>query len=126
MMKLYTILQLVFWAALGLVISFLVTGTAQAEWNELKTEADFDKYLVGKIIEYEKCNLVLEVDGKLTGMCKGVSKVDWEVKNGMFCREGYIGKTKIAPSCQKFEVHGKKLKITSDYGKGKSRIWMIK
>ena len=113
---------------IGMVIlSFIVIGTAQAEWLELKTKADFDKYVVGKTIGYEKCNLVLQDNRRLTGKCgTAVSKITWEIKNGMYCRKGYMGKSKLEPDCQKFEVNGKKLRITRDYGKGKSGIWNIK
>ena len=108
-------------------VAILISGSAFAGWEKIKTEAEFNTLIVDKHVTYKACDIVFEKNGEMSGKCgKNNVKGVWQFKNGLVCRQATIGNKQYNPDCQLYEVDGNNVKITRNRGKGEQFVWKIR
>ena len=83
----------------------------------------------GKILVLRLFGIELKVieDGTIEGKAMGWNvKGEWEWEDGFFCRSMWWDERDIGFNCQEVTIKNKKIKFTSDRGKGASARFSLK
>ena len=107
------------------IVAGVVAGPAFAEFKKIKTEAQFQKQVVGAKISNNGTWLVLSNDGKLTGKTAKGDKMNgvWKWNQGFFCRNLLIGKKELGSDCQVVAIDGNEVQFTREQGKGDAIVF---
>lgn len=100
-----------------------LTATPLMAMDRISDRATLMQILNGKTINIGIYALKLNVlpNGTITGKAGGRKVTgSWAWKDGYFCRTMFWGKREIPYNCQLVEWNGRKMRFTTDRGKGDS------
>ena len=89
--------------------------------------SDFENLVIEKKLKRFLISLSVTSDGKIKGSAAGRSVTgDWDWIDGFFCRTLLWGKRELKYNCQQVNFDGKRLRFTSDLGKGQSASFALR
>ena len=93
----------------------------------ITNRSDFENLVVDKKLERFLISLSVTNDGKIKGSAAGREVIgDWDWIDGFFCRNLLWGKRELKYNCQEVTFDGRRLRFTSDEGKGQSASFALR
>lgn len=109
------------WILVAISTVVLGASAAQAELRKLNTYEEFIAYVQGKTLKRPLVELRVTKDGRIAG--RGMRwdvEGNWRWENGYFCRDLYWDGDPLGYNCQEVRASGKRIRFTSDRGRGRS------
>ena len=104
-----------------------MASVVSASETGITSRSDFENLVINKKLERFLISLSVTSDGKIKGSAAGRNVTgDWDWIDGFFCRTILWGKRELKYNCQQVTFDGKRLRFTSDRGKGKSASFAIR
>tara|TARA_B100000902_G_scaffold342052_1_gene345864 strand:- start:204 stop:518 length:315 start_codon:yes stop_codon:yes gene_type:complete len=93
----------------------------------ITNRSDFENLVIDKKLERFLISLSVLNDGKIKGSAAGREVTgDWDWIDGFFCRNLLWGARELKYNCQLVTFDGKRLRFTSDRGKGQSASFALR
>ena len=104
-----------------------MAGQVSAGDTIITNRSDFENLVIEKKLKRFLISLSVTSDGKIKGSAAGRSVTgDWDWIDGFFCRTLLWGKRELKYNCQQVNFDGKRLRFTSDRGKGQSASFALR
>jgi len=104
-----------------------MAGQVSASDTIITNRSDFENLVVEKKLKRFLISLSVTSDGKIKGSAAGRNVAgDWDWIDGFFCRTLLWGKRELKYNCQQVNFDGKRLRFTSDLGKGQSASFALR
>ena len=104
-----------------------MAGQVSASETIITNRSDFENLVIEKKLKRFLISLSVSSDGKIKGSAAGRNVIgDWDWIDGFFCRTLLWGKRELKYNCQQVNFDGKRLRFTSDRGKGQSASFAIR
>ncbi len=112
---------------LKLIILLCMAGQVSASDTVITNRSDFENLVIEKKLKRFLISLSVKSDGKIKGSAAGRNVTgDWDWIDGFFCRTLLWGKRELKYNCQQVNFDGKRLRFTSDRGKGQSASFALR
>ena len=112
---------------LKVIIFFFIASLASASEITITNRSDFENLVIDKKLERFLISLSVGSDGKIKGSAAGRYVTgDWDWIDGFFCRTLLWGARELKYNCQLVTFDGKRLRFTSDRGKGQSASFALR
>ena len=112
---------------LNLIIFLLMANLVSASEITITNRSDFEKLVIDKKLERFLISLSVFNDGKIKGSAAGREVTgDWDWIDGFFCRNLLWGARELKYNCKLVTFDGKRLRFTSDRGKGQSASFALR
>ncbi len=112
---------------LKLIILLCMAGQVSASDTVITNRSDFENLVIEKKLKRFLISLSVTSDGKIKGSAAGRNVTgDWNWIDGFFCRTLLWGKRELKYNCQQVNFDGKRLRFTSDRGKGQSASFALR
>lgn len=98
-----------------------MSGAAKAELVKVDNQQKFVTMVAGKTLTRPWVKISVTPDGRIEG--RGIRwdvEGTWSWKDGYFCRDLFWGGDALGYNCQEVQVHGERIRFTSDRGAGDS------
>ena len=103
-----------------------MAGQVFASDTIITNRSDFENLVIEKKLKRFLISLSVTSDGKIKGSAAGRNVTgDWDWIDGFFCRTLLWGKRELKYNCQQVNFDGKRLRFTSDLGKGQSASFAL-
>ena len=104
-----------------------MAGQISASETIITNRSDFENLVIEKKLKRFLISLSVKSDGKIKGSAAGRNVTgDWDWIDGFFCRTILWGKRELKYNCQQVNFDGKRLRFTSDLGKGQSASFALR
>ena len=104
-----------------------MAGQVSASDTIITNRSDFENLVIEKKLKRFLISLSVTNDGKINGSAAGRNvSGDWDWIDGFFCRTLLWGKRELKYNCQQVNFDGKRLRFTSDRGKGQSASFALR
>ena len=104
-----------------------VAGQVSASDTIITNRSDFENLVIEKKLKRFLISLSVTSDGKIKGSAAGRNVTgDWDWIDGFFCRTLLWGARELKYNCQLVTFDGKRLRFTSDRGKGQSASFALR
>ena len=104
-----------------------MAGQVSASDSIITNRSDFENLVIEKKLTRFLISLSVTSDGKINGSAAGRNVTgDWDWIDGFFCRTLLWGKRELKYNCQQVNFDGKRLRFTSDLGKGQSASFALR
>lgn len=114
-----TILALL--ASVVLITAGLASTAAAGEPTRIKTAAQFNKLVVGKVLKIDENHYTVHADGTFDGQFRGKPMAGtWKWKRKFWCRQLTTHSKNY--DCQVWLVDGNQFTIIREKGKGKTAV----
>ena len=112
---------------LNLIIFLFMASLVSASEITITNRSDFENLVIDKKLERFLISLSVFSDGKIKGSAAGRDVTgDWDWIDGFFCRNLLWGARELKYNCQLVTFDGKRLRFTSDRGKGQSASFALR
>jgi hypothetical protein len=112
---------------LNLIIFLFMASLVSASEITITNRSDFENLVIDKKLERFLISLSVFKDGKIKGSAAGREVTgDWDWIDGFFCRNLLWGARELKYNCQLVTFDGKRLRFTSDRGKGQSASFALR
>ncbi len=114
-------------AAIALSISAVTVGAAvyAQDFKPIKTEAEFQKLVVGKRMYLDENYVTVKKNGSVEGKFGGKQlKGAWEWRDEYWCRT--LTTHSKNTDCQTWSVSGNQFRVARDRGKGKAFTYVAR
>lgn len=104
-----------------------LSGAAQAELIKVDDQQKFVSAVAGKTLTRPWVTINVTPDGRIEG--RGLRwdvEGTWAWQDGYFCRELFWGGDPLGYNCQEVQVHGERIRFTSDRGAGDSAEFQLR
>ena len=109
------------------MILLCMAGQVSASDTIITKRSDFENLVIEKKLKRFLISLSVTSDGKIKGSAAGRNVTgDWDWIDGFFCRTLLWGKRELKYNCQQVNFDGKRLRFTSDRGKGQSASFALR
>ena len=113
--------------SLSLIIFLLMASLVSASETTITNRSDFENLVIDKKLKRFLISLSVTNDGKIKGSAAGREVTgDWDWIDGFFCRNLLWGARELKYNCQLVTFDGKRLRFTSDRGKGQSASFVLR
>ena len=104
-----------------------MAGQVSASETIITNRSDFENLVIEKKLKRFLISLSVGSDGKIKGSAAGRNVTgDWDWIDGFFCRTLLWGARELKYNCQLVTFDGKRLRFTSDRGKGQSASFALR
>ena len=104
-----------------------MAGQVSASETIITNRSDFENLVIEKKLKRFLISLSVGSDGKIKGSAAGRNVTgDWDWIDGFFCRNLIWGARELKYNCQLVTFDGKRLRFTSDRGKGQSASFALR
>jgi len=112
---------------LNLIIFLFMASLVSASEITITNRSDFENLVIDKKLERFLISLSVRNDGKIKGSAASREVTgDWDWIDGFFCRNLLWGARELKYNCQLVTFDGKRLRFTSDRGKGQSASFSLR
>ena len=112
---------------LNLIIFLFMASLVSASEITITNRSDFENLVIDKKLERFLISLSVLNDGKIKGSAAGREVTgDWDWIDGFLCRNLLWGARELKYNCQLVTFDGKRLRFTSDRGKGQSASFALR
>lgn len=99
----------------------LCASSAQAEFAKVADAQEFRALVAGKTLTRPLIRLQVSPAGLISGTgARWEVTGSWQWLDGYFCRDLFWGGDSLGYNCQEVQVSGRRIRFTSDRGKGPS------
>ena len=104
-----------------------MAGQVSASDSIITNRSDFENLVIDRKLQRFLISLSVKNDGKINGSAAGRNVTgDWDWIDGFFCRTLLWGKRELKYNCQQVNFDCKRLRFTSDLGKGQSASFALR
>ena len=104
-----------------------MAGQVSASETMITNLSDFENLVIEKKLKRFLISLSVTSAGKIKGSAAGrIVTGDWDWIDGFFCRTLIWGARELKYNCQLVTFDGKRLRFTSDRGKGQSASFALR